>query len=108
MDVEKTMQFLLEQQAASAARMGEIDERLNRVSERLDGVSERLDTVSQQLVQLAGVVKELAVNQVALGKAQVRQDQAQAQLQRTVDTVLAKMDRWLDSRGQSNGRPGPS
>ena len=81
--------------------MREIDERLNRVSERLD-------RVSQQLEQLGGVVKELAVNQVALGKAQVRQDQAHAQLQKTVDTVLAKMDRWLDSRGQSNGQPGTS
>jgi len=53
MDVEKTVEFLLEQQAVSAARMGE----------------------------LHTIVHEMALNQVALGKAQTRFDANLGQIQ---------------------------
>lgn len=64
MDVEKTMQFLLDQQAVFSARMDEV-------------------TVT---------LKEFAVNQVALGKAQLRFDKnmkrLEANQQRIQETLL--------------------
>ena len=40
MDAEKTMQFLLDQQAVSAARMGQVEERLVEVTEQMGRLSE--------------------------------------------------------------------
>ena len=51
MDVEKTVQFLLEHQAAFASRM---------------------DEMAAAMTDLRSVVHEMAVNQVALSKTQVR------------------------------------
>ncbi len=63
MDVEKTVEFLLEQQAVSAARMGE----------------------------LHTIVHEMALNQVALGKAQARFDANMQQIQGTMQGIQGTM-----------------
>ncbi len=63
MDVEKTVQFLLEQQAASAARMGE----------------------------LHTIVEQMALNQVALGKAQTRFDANMRAMQATTTDLQGNM-----------------
>ena len=65
MDVEKTVQFLLEQQAASAARMGE----------------------------LHTIVEQMALNQVALGKAQARFDSNMLDLQSHMKRSDQRMER---------------
>ncbi len=63
MDVEKTVQFLLEQQAASAARMGE----------------------------LHTIVEQMALNQVALGKAQARFDANMQAMQATTKDLQSNV-----------------
>ena len=65
MDVEKTVQFLLEQQAASAARMGE----------------------------LHTIVEQMALNQVLLGKAQARFDSNMRDLQSHTKRSDQRMER---------------
>ena len=65
MDVEKTVQFLLEQQAASAARMGE----------------------------LHTIVEQMAINQVALGKAQTRFDANMKRSDQRMDRFEQNMER---------------
>ena len=65
MDVEKTVQFLLEQQAASAARMGE----------------------------LHTIVEQMAINQVALGKAQARFDANMKRSDKRMDRLEQNMER---------------
>jgi len=69
MDVEKTMQFLLEQQAASAARMGE----------------------------LHTIVEQMALNQVALGKAQARFDSNMRTMQATTESIQANMREFQEN-----------
>ena len=82
MDVEKTMRFLLEQQAVFASRMD-----------------------------------ELAINLVAIGKAQVRFEQQQAQIQKLqlgheerilrlengLESLTTKLDRLFESGFSING-----
>ncbi len=63
MDVEKTVQFLLEQQAVFTSQMGE----------------------------LHTIVHDMAVNQVALGKAQTRFDANMRQLQATTKDLQGNM-----------------
>ena len=63
MDVEKTVEFLLEQQAVSAARVGE----------------------------LHTIVHEMALNQVALGKAQARFDANLGQIQASMQGFQENM-----------------
>ena len=92
MDAEKTVRFLLEQQAVFTSRMGE----------------------------LRTIVHDMAVNQVALGKAQTRFDANMRQLQGnmldlqeqqksadgTVDRLGVRVDRLvqaLENRFGTNG-----
>ena len=74
MDVEKTVEFLLEQQAVSAARMGE----------------------------LHTIVHEMALNQVALGKAQARFDANMQQIQGTMQG-LQEQQKQTDETVQQLG-----
>ena len=74
MDVEKTVEFLLEQQAVSAARMGE----------------------------LHTIVHEMALNQVALGKAQARFDANMQQIQGTMQGIQGNM-RELQAQQKQTG-----
>ena len=85
MDVEKTVQFLLEQQAVFSSQMGE----------------------------LHTIVHDMAVNQVALGKAQTRFDanmrdlqEQQKQTAETVQRMGVRVDRLvqaLENRFGVNG-----
>ena len=74
MDVEKTVELLLEQQAVSAARMGE----------------------------LHTIVHEMALNQVALGKAQARFDANMQQIQGTMQG-LQEQQKQTDETVQQLG-----
>ena len=65
MDVEKTVQFLLEQQTVFTSQMGE----------------------------LHTIVHDMAVNQVALGKAQARFDANMRELQSHLERSAQRMDR---------------
>ena len=74
MDVEKTVEFLLEQQAVSAARMGE----------------------------LHTIVHEMALNQVALGKAQARFDANMQQIQGTMQDLQGNMQGLQEQQKQTD------
>ena len=74
MDVEKTVEFLLEQQAVSAARMGE----------------------------LHTIVHEMALNQVALGKAQARFDTNMQQIQGTMQGLQGNMQGLQEQQKQTD------
>ena len=74
MDVEKTVEFLLEQQAVSAARMGE----------------------------LHTIVHEMALNQVALGKAQARFDANMQQIQGTMQGLQGNMQGLQEQQKQTD------
>ena len=81
MDVEKTVEFLLEQQASAASQMSDV----------------------------RTVLHELAVNQVALGKAQVTLGNAQTRTDETVRKLGERVDRLveaLQNRFGSNGTGG--
>ena len=81
MDVEKTIEFLLEQQASAASQMSDV----------------------------RAVLHELAVNQVALGKAQVTLGNAQTRTDETVRKLGERVDRLveaLQNRLGSNGTGG--
>ena len=88
MDVEKTVEFLLEQQASAASQMSDV----------------------------RTVLHELAVNQVALGKAQTRTDEtvrqlglAQTRTDETVRQLGQRVDQLveaLQNRLGSNGTGG--
>lgn len=74
MDVEKTIEFLLEQQASAASQMSDV----------------------------RTVLHELAVNQVALGKAQVRTDETVRNLGQRVDRLVEALEHRFGSNGSGS------
>ncbi len=76
MDAEKTVQFLLEQQAAFAARMGEVHT----------------------------IVEQMAVNQVALGKAQSRFDASMREMQSHAQRADQRFERLGQNMERSDQR----
>ncbi len=53
MDTERTMQFILDQQAATAVKLDQVAERLDQMGERLDQMTDRLDQMADRLDKLA-------------------------------------------------------
>ena len=73
MDVEKTVQFLLEQQAVFTSQMGE----------------------------LHTIVHDMAVNQVALGKAQARFDANMQRFDQRMERLEQRMERFDEKQDRT-------
>ena len=92
MDVEKTVEFLLEQQASFASKMGELRDQQAVFASQMTALGEKMTA-------LGTVVHELAVNQVALGKAQTRTDETVRQLGQRVDRLVEALENRFGSNG---------
>jgi hypothetical protein len=100
MDVERTMQFILDnlasvtarqeamaaRQQAAEARTAAMERRLDR---RMEGIVKLIKTGMRMMVQIQESHKELAAEMKELAAAQKRTDQ--------------RFDRWLDSLKRVNG-----
>ena len=75
MDVERTMEFILEQQAKAEVRMAKWEERQERVEARMDKWEERQAKTDKQLAAIRTILKAGMKMMVRLEEGQ-RQNQA--------------------------------
>ncbi len=111
MDVEKTIQFLLENQAAHEARfsreMEEIDARLNRVTqrqERNERLTYQLITLMSQQQSQAG--KRILQTEERFRKTDERLDELFRKTDERINNLGKKMDAFLSGLGRGNGHRG--
>ena len=100
MDVERTIEYILDMQAKAEVRMAKHDERMAKADERMDKFDKRLDamrklveTGMRMLVKNEKSLGELTVKLTALTEAQHKSDR--------------KFERFMDSwaKQRTNGHP---
>ncbi len=109
MDVEETIHFLLEQQAAFAAHLQRVGERLEQVSERLEQVAENQWKMSQVQSRQQEMISQLTVIAGRLADAQQQADrritelaEAQRHTEENLNALIKIVDEWIRRDG---GRP---
>ena len=77
MDVEKTMQFLLEQQARFDARQAQFDERQAQFEQRMAEIQNILQDVATAQLNTNAILATLAEQHVELERSHIAQSEAQ-------------------------------
>ncbi|HEY6389765.1 MAG TPA: hypothetical protein VIX89_00730 [Bryobacteraceae bacterium] len=98
MDVERTMEFILQMQAKSEARMAKVDERMAKAEERMDKADKRMDKFDKRL---AATLKLVQTGMKILFKI----DQKLLALTEAQRKTDRKLDRLIDSwtKRRTNG-----
>jgi archaellum component FlaC len=109
MDVERTMQFILDSQARAEVRMDRWEERANRADGRMDRMEERANLMEERFNRrLNGITKIIQTGMkmlVRLEKAQAELAEAQRELAASQKVTDRQLQAFLDSlRKGKNGR----
>jgi len=91
MDVERTMQFILDQQAATAVKLDHVAERLDRLTERQDKTDRQIAAI-QKLI-LAGMkmmVKRDKVTDARINALVDAQQRSERKLDRLIEALLGR------------------
>ena len=83
MNVEKTMEFILQMQAAAETRLAKADERMDRAESRMDRAEARMDKFDRRLEAIGKLLQTGMKILVKIEEAQRKTDR--------------KLDRLLDS-----------
>ncbi|HTP36449.1 MAG TPA: hypothetical protein VMJ75_29945 [Candidatus Acidoferrales bacterium] len=103
MDVERTIEFILESQATTAVQIGKLAENDARMMRRIDGLTKLVQIGMRQLNKLAEAQKQLAAAQKDLAAAQ--KDLAASQ-KKTETTLRAFIDSMNKGGNGAKGRNG--
>jgi uncharacterized coiled-coil DUF342 family protein len=107
MDVERTIEYILQMQARSEVRIAKADERMDKFDKRLDATRKLVETGMRMLVKNEKAQGELTVNLKALTEridALTVQVSALTEAQRKSDRKFERfMDSWTKQR--TNGHP---
>jgi 4-aminobutyrate aminotransferase-like enzyme len=104
MDMERTMQFIVDtlanvavRQQEAEVRMAKADKRMDRAEQRMDRAEQRMDRMERQMKGIQTLVKIGMRMMIDIQKSQKELAESQKRTEK-------KFDRWLDSinRG-SNG-----
>ncbi len=107
MDVERTMQFILDAQARLEASAQRHDEMLNKNAEQIAALTASVQKHDEQLATITDLVGRLAQAEIRLVE-QVRENEARwAEQHRDLDKKMAqfldRMDRYIKG-SEGNGR----
>ena len=97
MDVERTIEFLLEQAAKHDARMEQIEEKLQRTDELLI-------RGAKMLVSNQEAIRETDRRISALVDAQMKTDQSMTEMKQSVTDLAKSVQTFIDSMRGGNGK----
>ncbi len=101
-EIQRAIEFLIQQQAQYVARLERDESRVARLEELFTmlvelarGTDERLDTVSQSLATLSNTMNELVQRMIMLSDVQRHADARVTEMRRIADERLAQNDERL-------------
>ena len=97
MDIERTMQFIVDHTAALTVRQEQADIRAARMDRRMAGLQTLVKTGMRMIVKLEQGQRTLNERMAELAEAQSRTEKALADLAASQKRTDQKFDRWLDS-----------
>jgi chromosome segregation ATPase len=104
MNVEKTIEFLLEQQARADFRFEKALERMDRADKRMDRADKRLDRLERVVSQTSRVVTRLVRYGVSLRSDVRRHDKAILRIEAGLERIEATVENIAESQQRTDGR----
>jgi uncharacterized phage infection (PIP) family protein YhgE len=98
-EMERSVDFILKQQAQFAADMQKAGERQTRTEENLGTVVELVGQIAQTQLQMAEAQAQMTEAQAQMTEAQKHTDQGLAETDRRLNSLILMVERYL-----SNGR----
>ena len=104
-DIERTMEFILDAQARAEVRMERAEVRMEKTDKRLDGITKLLQQGMRILIKTNIGLAELRTNVAQLAVAQKRTDARVADLAQAQKATERSLKAFIDSmRHGRNGR----
>jgi type II secretory pathway component GspD/PulD (secretin) len=98
-EMERSVEFVLKQQAQFAADMQRVSSDLQRVSSGLQKVNEWQARTEENLGTAIGLVGQIAQTQLQMAEAQKHTDKGLAETDRRLNSLIVVVERYF-----SNGR----
>ncbi|HEV2426455.1 MAG TPA: hypothetical protein VGZ29_16640 [Terriglobia bacterium] len=95
MDVEKTMQFILDTQARLEASVGEHNERLSKIEASVATLADLVGRLAQAEIRLVEKMDRLAESQAQLAESQAQLAESQAHTDQRLDALIDFADRFM-------------
>jgi hypothetical protein len=105
MDMERTMQFIVETLADVAVKQQEAAVRAQRAEQRMDRAEQRMDKIDRNMKGIQTLVKIGMKMMIDLQKGQKRTDQKMAELAEANRETKREFKAWLESM-RTNGHKG--
>jgi hypothetical protein len=111
-EIEKTMQFVLEQQAQFAANQQQVDERVSRLETNMAMIAQAQSQTAQAQTQISQVLAQVAQEQAKMMRAQTHMNEVVAAMLEThrhteerLDAFIGVLERYIseDRNGKANG-----
>lgn len=99
MDVERTIEFILQMQAKSEERMAKFDERMAKAEARMDKFDKRMEAMRKLVETGMRMLVKIEKTQQTIGEQVIALTEAQRNTDRKLDRLI---DFW--SKQRSNGR----
>ncbi len=99
MDVEKTIEFILQSQAQTEANIALHKEMLASLAKGHDQLVKSQNVLSASLVELTGVVRTLAMTQAQTEEQVKELTRMQKETREDLNIVIRTMDDWIRRKG---------
>jgi hypothetical protein len=100
-EMERTMQFILEQQAQFTANFQRMEEAREKDSARTTHLEESFRLLVQLVESHDDRLVSLAEAQISLAEAQARTDEQLKETDERLNSLIAVVERYITSRGQN-------
>ena len=105
MDIERTMQYIVEQQAQFWASVQKHDEQLARIDAQIAKQSEQIAKQGEQIGTLIDVVGRLAQAEIRLAEQMQGHEARLASLETKTTQFLERMDRFIQGLEGNGHKP---
>jgi uncharacterized protein YoxC len=104
-ELEKAMQFVLEQQTQFVANQQQMSERVSRLETNMEFIVQAQADTSQALVQLAQEQARMAQTQTHMNEVVAALYEAQRHTEEKLDAFIGVLERYIseDRNGKGNG-----
>ena len=100
--MERTMQFILEQQAQNTVAMGQLTERVDKLTEKVDKLSDKVDRTADSVAALLTIAEIHEREITAVSEAQTGTDEHLAETDKRLNALIKIVERYISERRNGN------
>ena len=96
--MERTMQFIIEQQAQNTVAIGQLTEKVDKLTEKVDKLSDKVDRTADSVAALLTIAEIHEREITAVSEAQTRTDEQRAETDKRLNALIKIVERYISER----------